>query len=85
MLDQFAYKRPMAVTRLSESQKQELVARFRGGASLQQLAKLFGCSLTTVSRAAKAAIDLEDYELLLKQLKAADQPPSPPTSFLYGY
>jgi hypothetical protein len=31
---------------------------------------LFGCSPTTVSRTAKAAIDLADYELLLKQLKA---------------
>jgi hypothetical protein len=60
----------MAATRLSDSQKQELVARFCGGASLQQLAKLFGCSPTTVSRTAKAAIDLADYELLLQQLKA---------------
>lgn len=60
----------MAATRLSDSQKQELVARFCGGASLQQLAKLFGCSPTTVSRTAKAAIDLADYEQLLKQLKA---------------
>ena len=62
--------RLMAATRLNDSQKQELVARFRGGASLQQLATLFGCSPTTVSRTAKAAIDLADYELLLKQLKA---------------
>ena len=60
----------MAATRLSDSQKQELVARFCGGASLQQLAALFGCSPTTVSRTAKAAIDLADYELLLKQQKA---------------
>ena len=65
-----ASERPMAATRLSDSQKQELVARFCGGASLQQLATLFGCSPTTVSRTAKAAIDLADYELLLKQLKA---------------
>jgi hypothetical protein len=34
------------------------------------LATLFGCSPTTVSRTAKAAINLADYELLLKQLKA---------------
>ena len=60
----------MAATRLSDSQKQELVARFCGGASLQQLATLFGCSPTTVSRTAKAAIDLAQYELLLKQQKA---------------
>jgi len=60
----------MAATRLSDSQKQELVARFCGGASLQQLAAFYGCSPTTVSRTAKAAIDLEDYELLLKQQKA---------------
>jgi len=60
----------MAATRLSDSQKQELVARFCGGASPQQLAALYGCSPTTVSRTAKAAIDLADYELLLKQQKA---------------
>ena len=60
----------MAATRLTDSQKQELVARFCGGASLQQLAALFGCSPTTVSRTAKAAIDLAEYELLLKQQKA---------------
>jgi transposase-like protein len=60
----------MAATRLSDSQKQELIARFRGGASIQQLAIQYGCSPTTVSRTAKAAMDQADYEGLLKQQKA---------------
>ncbi len=60
----------MAATRLSDSQKQELVSRFRGGASIQQLALHYGCSPTTVSRTAKAAMELADYEELLKLQKA---------------
>jgi hypothetical protein len=74
----------MAATRLSDSQKQELVARFCGGASLQQLAKLFRCSPTTVSRTAKAAIDLAEYERLLKQLKAQRGGSSPGDGALLG-
>ena len=54
----------MAATRLSDSQKTELVARFRGGASSQELADAYGCSSNTVSRVVKAALDPAEYERL---------------------
>ena len=57
----------MAATRLSDSQKQELVARFRGGESTQALADHYGCSPNTISRAVKAALDPQDYETLKQQ------------------
>lgn len=54
----------MAATRLSDSQKTELVARFRAGESSQALADAYGCSANTVSRVVKAALDPSDYEQL---------------------
>lgn len=51
----------MAVTRLSDSQKQELVARFREGEATQVLAEAYGCSPNTVSRVVKAALDPAIY------------------------
>jgi hypothetical protein len=54
----------MAATRLSDSQKTELVARFRGGESSQELADAYGCSSNTVSRVVKAALDPAEYERL---------------------
>jgi transposase-like protein len=57
----------MAATRLSDSQKQELVARFRGGESTQALANHYGCSPNTISRVVKAALDPQDYETLKQQ------------------
>jgi hypothetical protein len=54
----------MAATRLSESQKSDLVVRFRDGASSQELAASFGCSANTVSRVVKAALDPQEYERL---------------------
>jgi hypothetical protein len=60
----------MAATRLSDSQKSELVARFRAGAASQELAVAFGCSPNTVSRVVKAALDPADYERL-KQMRGA--------------
>ena len=54
----------MAATRLSDSQKTELVARFRGGESSQELADDYGCSSNTVSRVVKAALDPAEYERL---------------------
>jgi len=57
----------MAATRLSDSQKQELVARFRGGESTQALADHYGCSPNTISRVVKAALDPQDYETLKQQ------------------
>jgi hypothetical protein len=60
----------MAATRLSDSQKSELVARFRAGVASQELAVAFGCSPNTVSRVVKAALDPADYARL-KQLRGA--------------
>ncbi len=57
----------MAATRLSESQKQELVERFRAGESSQALADSFACSANTVSRVVKAAMEPAEYEQLKQQ------------------
>ena len=57
----------MAVGRLDETQKQELVARYQAGESSVALAEAFGCSPNTVSRTVKAALSPEDYEQLKQQ------------------
>ena len=54
----------MAASRLSDSQKQELVQRYRQGATSSELASAFGCSANTVSRTVKAALDPAEYEQL---------------------
>ncbi len=56
----------MAATRLSDSQKTELVGRFREGSSSQELAERFGCSPNTVIRVVRTELGDEAYE----QLKA---------------
>ncbi len=57
----------MAATRLSDSQKQELVARFRDGEASGSLAEAFGCSANTVSRVVRTALAPEEYEALKQQ------------------
>jgi hypothetical protein len=57
----------MAASRLTDSQKSELVARYRQGAASQDLAEAFGCSANTVSRVVKAALDPEEYERLKQE------------------
>ena len=57
----------MATARLIDSQKQELVRRFREGESTQALADHFGCSPTTVSRMVRAELSPEDYAALRDQ------------------
>ncbi|MFN5194737.1 MAG: hypothetical protein ACK5E6_09980 [Cyanobacteriota bacterium] len=57
----------MAVTRLNESQKSELVERFRAGETASDLAVVFGVSANTASRAVKAALDPDEYERIKKQ------------------
>jgi hypothetical protein len=54
----------MPAARLSDSQKAELVDRFRGGEGLQPLAEAYGCSPNTVSRVVKSALSPADYERL---------------------
>ena len=57
----------MAATRLNDSQKQELLVRYRNGEASQLLAEAFGCSANTVSRIVKAALDPSEYEALKQQ------------------
>lgn len=57
----------MAASRLSEAQKDDIVGRYRGGASSAELAALFGCSTNTVSRVVKAALPAEEYAQLKQQ------------------
>ena len=57
----------MAATRLSDSQKIEIVARYRAGEGSSELAGAFGCSAITVSRAVKAALEPAEYDQLKQQ------------------
>jgi len=57
----------MPAARLSDSQKAEVVERFRAGEGMQPLADAYGCSPNTVSRAVKAALDPGEYDRLKEQ------------------
>lgn len=57
----------MAATRLTDSQKSELVARYSAGEGSGELAAAFGCSVNTVSRVVKAALPPEVYERLKQE------------------
>jgi hypothetical protein len=57
----------MAATRLTDSQKIEIVERFRAGEGSAELAEMYGCTAGTVSRVAKAALDPAEYEQLKQQ------------------
>ncbi len=66
----------MAASRLSDSQKTELVARFREGGSSQKLAEAFGCSPNTVNRVVRTALGDEAYERIKRQrARRRSQPP----------
>lgn len=54
----------MAPRRLSDSEKQELVGRYKAGESTSALAEAFGCSANTVSRTVKALLPPEAYAAL---------------------
>jgi len=66
----------MAPSRLNDSQKQELVARFRQGESAAALAAAFGCSPNTVSRTVKSALGPAEYEQLKQQRTRPVEAPS---------
>ena len=57
----------MAATRLSDSQKTELVSGFQAGESTQGLADRFGCSANTVIRVARTTLGTVAYEKLKRQ------------------
>jgi hypothetical protein len=63
----------MAATRLSDAQKQELVARYRAGEGTNALADAFGCSPNTVTRTVRSALGADAYERL-KRERAAPAP-----------
>ena len=71
----------MAATRLTDSQKSELVARYCDGAASQELADAYGCSINTVTRVVKATLTPSDYEQLKQQrirpLKVSQEQPAP--------
>ena len=71
----------MAATRLTDSQKIEIVARYRAGEVSAELAKAYGCSTNTVSRVVKAGLDPAEYEQLKQQrirpLKVSQEQPAP--------
>ena len=66
----------MAATRLTDSQKSELVARYRDGAASQELAEAYGCSINTVTRVVKATLIPSDYEQLKQQRARGGSKPS---------
>ena len=51
----------MAPRRLSDSEKQDLVGRYKAGESTSALAEAFGCSPNTVSRTVKALLPADAY------------------------
>ena len=54
----------MAARRISDSEKQDLVGRYKAGESTAVLAESFGCSPNTVSRTVKALLPPEAYAAL---------------------
>ena len=67
----------MAASRLTDSQKSELVQRYRQGQSSADLAVAYGCSPNTVSRTVKAALDPAEYEQLKQQRSRGVQADAP--------
>jgi hypothetical protein len=71
----------MAASRLSDAQKDDIVAAYRQGASATALANAFGCSPNTVSRVVKAVLSSEELAALKQQrgkgeVAAAPRPPA---------
>lgn len=54
----------MAPSRLTDSQKQELLERYRAGETSAALAEAFGCSTNTVSRTVRTLLSPEEYSAL---------------------
>ena len=54
----------MAPSRLTDSQKQELLERYRVGETSASLADAFGCSTNTVSRTVRTLLSPEEYSAL---------------------
>ena len=68
----------MAPRRLSDSDKQDLVGRYKAGESTAALAEAFGCSPNTVSRTVKALLPADAYAALkASRQKGLAIPPTP--------
>ena len=68
----------MAPRRLSDSDKHDLVGRYKAGESTAALAEAFGCSPNTVSRTVKALLPADAYAALkASRQKGFATPPSP--------
>ena len=65
----------MPAPRLNDSQKEELVVRYRQGETAQALAVAFGCSPNTVSRVLKAALDPGEMEAIKRQSRGRTAAP----------
>ena len=57
-------KHPMAASRLTDSQKKNIVEGYRLGKSTSALAETFGCSSNTVTRTVKAILPKAEYSSL---------------------
>ena len=69
----------MAPRRLSDSEKQDLVGRYKAGESTAALAEVFGCSPNTVSRTVKALLPPDAYAALkTSRLKQGTMPVAAP-------
>ena len=70
----------MAPRRLSDSEKQDLVGRYKAGESTSALAEAFGCSPNTVSRTVKALLPADAYAALkASRQKGLATPPRQPS------
>jgi hypothetical protein len=65
----------MPAPRLNDSQKEELVVRYRQGETAQALAAAYGCSPNTVSRVLKAALDPKEMEAIKRQSRGKSAAP----------
>ncbi len=63
----------MAARRLSDSEKHEMVARYRAGEATTVLAQAYECSANTVSRTVRSLLSADDYA----SLKASRQQRTP--------
>ena len=66
----------MAPSRLTDSQKQELLVRYRAGEPSTALAGVYGCSVNTVSRTVRTLLSPEEYDAL-KAARSRAGTPSP--------
>ena len=67
----------MAPRRLSDSEKQDLVGRYKAGESTAALAEAFGCSPNTVSRTVKALLPADAYAALKASRQKGSVAPPP--------